>query len=315
MELSHFYKRLFQSKKIEAALSETTNFFEVCWNPNISIEFIETIIDKSIRTIGTFQNSRLEDKNFWGISHNYYTTIEVILKFSQKYYARWSLNLFGINSNLNVEHVFLYPNIPWNFSDFGYNINTSLDVIEKYIENPVIKDGKNISEWDWDKISLNRNLTQEFIEKYIDKPWNWSRLSFISDIYSEAFLEKYIDKPWDFEKLSIKKNKINLALKYSHKHWDWDSLLYINDPSCENIEKIFEKNPNKTVNWSKISCNENISKYFFRKYNSADWDYYSLYRNEKFMKEILKDDSFKDVVSKISNPKNWNWKKCQKISI
>ncbi len=317
MEHSTFYKRLFISQGIEPALTKINlDLFELCWNPNISIEFLEKTIDEKIESLCStidpntprdITNTSLKEifhyTHFWGISQNKYLTIEVIARFSQKYKITWKMNMFGQNPNLFVEQIFLYPEL-LNFSDFGYNNNTTIEIIEKYIQNPVKIDEKHISEWDWEKLSLNKNITNEFIEKYIDKPWNWNYLAIMKNIISENFIEKYIDKPWDFNQLSTKSNMIPIALRHSHKHWNWYSLLYYNQPSCENIQKILEINPNLEIDWSKISINPNITEEFFLKHFDKPWDYYTMYKNTKFMEKISK-----KLYELISNPNYWNWKK------
>jgi len=196
--------------------------------------------------------------------------------------------------------VLRYPKKPWNWKKISSNINTTLELIEKYSDT---KNYPNIHlNWKW--VSKNPNLTPEFIEKYPIRPWTWRRIS--KNAMFAPDMEKYYSNG-GLHWYGISQNP-NLTpefiLEHFHKLYSTHIFQHPN-VTMEFLMKMFDGEDLGVVLPYRVSGNPNITIEFVNKYPGGDWDWNRLSRNRGISMEDIENNPDKpwnyEYVSKNPN--------------
>ena len=131
---------------------------------------------------------------------------EYYRRFVLKYSDKLNWELISCNPNISMDIIEKYPDNPWDWNSISYNPNITMDIIEKYPDKP----------WNWNAISCNPNITMSFIEKNLDKRWNWYWIS---------------RNPFNYEKeLFIEKRMRKYLAAYKIQQYYWKSVC---NPHCQ----------------------------------------------------------------------------------
>ena len=200
------------------------------------------------------------------------------------------------------------PTINFRASLIRCNPNVSLNDIR---ENFNIYDSVNI-------LSSSPNLTFSFILKNLDLNWDWTQLSYRSDINSFEDIKSHPELPWNYSYVSFRSDlDINYVKVNLSKAWDWHSIsslqplnvvqanpdlpwiyssmnqyltiefMYQHPKVNWNINNIsvvinpdeFEKDTQNLLDWSDLNYNDKVTAEFILKHrNRVNWDWNVLSR-------------------------------------
>lgn len=122
--------------------------------------------------------------------------------------------------------------------------------------NEIIRDNKNISNWQWDLISRNPTLTFNIVLSNPDKPWNMKYVSSHNNI-SWNDIHKNLHINWDWTEISKNPN-ITLDIIKNNPTMPWDYWGVSQNPNL--TLDFIKQNIDKQWSWNYVLNNPSIDK-------------------------------------------------------
>jgi hypothetical protein len=306
---------------ITGILGPRVNYDYLSFNPNITLDIIETTPDKpwkwelisELPTITLDDVLRHIDKpwDWFTLSYGLDLSMYDILNNPG---LPWDWSGLSMNKCKKLPFSDIIDNIhlPWEWYELSANSKITLDMIDK---NPSLP-------WCYLGLSQNRNLTIEFINANLDKSWVWSYISQNPGIKLEDITSNP-DLPWnwchicrnpninmDFVMQNIELDKIILPLMSIHGHLARNPV-----PKKHLVQSTRQKNAlstNRSIsitdilryneyidfNWTLISKRRDITLDIVLSNPDINWDYSSLIYTLDMSIDFINQNIYKLA---------WNW--------
>ena len=254
------------------------NWTELSKHDNISIDIIKNNQSHPWDYFnGVSKNKNLTSdfvENMNNITWNYYVfTWDFNKNFNfVKDNLNKNWNWLHISSNIDLDKIKKYPEMPWN--KMGVSLNKKIDI-------SFIKNFNNLILWGAPGLSSNSSFKWFWVEEFPNKNWDYYMISKLVDLNN-------FDKIPNIKEniMSICFNK-NLTWKYIKSNpqikWDYDIISYNKTVNW----KIINENSKLFKNYYYISCNKNITFDIFYNNINKEWDYFNLFKHIDFDWENL----------------------------